>query len=906
METDFPKTIWHTKDAREVLASFESSEEGLSQSESLKRLQTIGENKLPESKGESVFSIFFRQFQSPLIYILLISSLIVFFLGKFSDTIIILIVLLLNAIIGAIQEGKAQNTLRALKQFTKTSARVLREGKELVVEDAHIVPGDIILLAEGDKVPADARLVETYNLKLNEAALTGESEPVEKNNLTLKNGNLPTADQKNMVFKSTFVVLGSAKAVVVGTGLNTIIGGIAKELASIDSDVPLKEDIKNLSQILSLTILAASVFIFVLGILGGIPLKEMFFTAVAVAVSVVPEGLPIVITLILATGVYRMGKQNALVKKLQAVDALGYATVIAVDKTGTVTKNEMMVEQVFVSNKRFDITGSGYESSGDVLLEKEIVDPLNHTELLLAGKIAALGSMARVYLSEEEKQWKISGDPTEAAVLVFARKIGFHKSELEKESPLIIDIPMSTETNYHASVHDAQSSAVLTVIGAPERIFELCDKVWIDGEARKLTSKEKEIFESATEKMSSEGLRVVAAAIDEEAPKEVSINVISKLTLVCLYGMRDVLREGVKESIAEARLGGVKVVMITGDHRITAKAIAKEAGIWREGDEIVTGKELTEMNEKDLLAKLKKTTVFARVTPQHKLAIIESYRKNKEIVAMTGDGVNDALSLMAADLGVAMGKMGTEVTKEAADIVLLDDNFKSIVLAMEEGRSIYHTIKKVLLYLFSTGIGELCTIVFALFLALPLPLLPTQILWLNLVTDGFLVVAMAMEPKEKLSRKQLGEHSRHLVDSLMVHRMILLGLTMTAGSLFLFSHFYEGDIVKGWTVALTTLAVFQWLNVWNCRSEQASIFSLNPFANLYLVFSTVIVVALQMFVIYNPIAQNILHTTALSIDEWMLILATASTVVVVEEVRKFFYRNFNQTLSTKRLHTKTV
>ncbi|MDP2704995.1 MAG: HAD-IC family P-type ATPase [Patescibacteria group bacterium] len=904
MEIDLSKIIWHTKDARDVLKAFESSEEGLSSDEALTRLKTIGENKLPESKGESVAAIFLRQFQSPLIYILLIASLIVFFLGEFVDTVIILIVLFVNAIIGAVQEGRAQNTLRALKQFTKTNARVLRGGKELVVEDAHIVPGDIILLGEGDKISADARLLETYNLKLNEAALTGESEPVEKNTLILRNEKLPTADQKNMLFKGTFIASGTAQAIVVGTGLNTVIGSIAKEMSSIDADVPLKEDIKNLSQILSLTILSASVFIFVLGILGGIPLEEMFFTSVAIAVSVIPEGLPIVITLILATGVYRMGKQNALVKKLQAVDALGYATVIAVDKTGTVTKNEMTVERVFVSDKRFDVTGNGYEPEGDILLEKEVIDPLNHQELLLVGKIASLGSMARVYLSEEAKQWKISGDPTEAAIAVFGKKIGFHKNELEKETPLIVDIPMSAETNFHASLHDMRESAILTVIGAPEKIFELCDNVWINGATKKFTQKERETFESAIEKMSSDGLRVIAAAVNERAPKEITIGSISKLTLVCLYGMRDALRQGVRESIEQARAGGVKVVMITGDHRMTAKAIARDAGIWREGDEIVTGKELTEMSEKDLLAKLKKTTVFARVTPQHKLAIIESYRKNKEIVAMTGDGVNDALSLMAADLGVAMGKMGTEVTKEAADIVLLDDNFKSIVLAMEEGRNIYHTIKKVLLYLFSTGVGELFTIVFALFLALPLPLLPTQILWLNLVTDGFLVVAMAMEPKEKLTLERLGKRRRHLVDPLMIQRVILLGLTMTAGSLYLFSRFYEVDIVKGWTIALTTLAVFQWLNVWNCRSEEASIFSLNPFSNLYLVFSTVIVIALQTFVIYNPIAQGILHTTALSLHDWMLIVFVASTVLIVEEIRKFFYRNFGRPVSQKNLHVK--
>ena len=889
-----PKTIWHSKSVREVIETLYTSEEGLSEREALKRLKTEGENKLPQSKGESMAVIFFRQFQSPLIYILLIACLIVFFIGKLSDSLIILFVLVVNAVIGALQEGKAQNTLRALQHFTKTNVRVFRDGKEYIVPDLHIVPGDIILLEEGDKVPADARIIEVYNFKVNEASLTGESESILKISDTLHNEKLPTADQKNMVFKGTFVALGRAKAVVVLTGVNTTIGTIAKELVVIDTDVPLKEDIKNLSKILSLIILAISIFIFIIGVLGGESLREMFFIAVAIAVSIIPEGLPIVITLILATGVYRMGKQNALVKKLQAVDALGYASVIAVDKTGTVTKNELMIESVYVSGKFFEVKGDGYEPLGTISYQGEIIDPLNHTELLLAGKIASFGSMARVFLSEDENQWKITGDPTEAATLVFGKKIGFHKNELEKESPLILDIPVSAGVSYHSALHDANGNVFLTVIGAPEKIFEFCDHVWINGKAEKFNEKEKSIFEEAIEKMSSKGLRVLAGAINENAPKEINVNSMPKLTLVSLYGMSDVLREGVKESIKEAREGGVKVAMITGDHKVTARAIGREAGIWKEGDEIITGKDLISMDEKELLAKIKKTTIFARVTPEDKLAIIEGYRKNGEIVAMTGDGINDALSLVAADLGVAMGKMGTEVTKEAADIVLLDDNFRSIVLAMEEGRNIYHTIKKVLLYLFSTGVGELFTIVFALFLALPLPLLPTQILWLNLITDSFLVVAMAMEPKENLKRLKAQGRNRFLIDHLMIYRIILLGLTMTVGTLFLFNNFYETDFVKGSTIALTALAVFQWLNIWNCRSEEKSIFSSNPFSNPYLILSTIAVIVLQLVAIYHPLAQTLLHTTALSFPEWILIVVVASSVILVEETRKFIHRNFNR------------
>ena len=623
--------------------------------------------------------------------------------------------------------------------------------------------------------------------------------------------------------------------------------------------------------------------------------EEMFFVAVAIAVSVIPEGLPIVITLVLATGVYRMGKQNALVKKLHAVDALGYANVIAVDKTGTVTRNEMMIEKVFVSGKEFIVSGEGYEPTGGISFEGSTIDPLNHPELLFAGKIASLGATARVSFSEEEKSWQVVGDPTGAAIIVFGRKVGFQKDELEKESPLVVDIPVTAGLPYHSVIHDGEPS-ILTVIGAPEDVLTLCDKVWIDGKEEKLTPKEKSDIQSEIEKMSSLGLRVLGAAVRTPTPKGLKVEKMPRLVFVCLYGMRDVLRTAVKEAISEAKEGGVKVVMITGDHKVTARAIAQSAGIWKTGDEIVTGKELEEMNEKDIAAKIKKATVFARVTPKHKLAIINAYKKNGDIIAMTGDGVNDALSLVAADLGIAMGT-GTEVTKEASDIVLLDDNFKSIVLAIEEGRSIYQTIKNVLLYLFSTGLGELFTIIFAFTIAFPLPLLPTQILWLNLVTDGFLVLAIAMEPKTKINRERAVKN-RVLVDPMMICRMLVMGLTMAFGTLYLFGQVYEGDIVKAWTLALTALSVFQWVNAWNCRSETVSVFKMNPFSNRYLVGAVSIVFILQLFAIYHPAMQALLHTTALSFAEWIAIIVVSSSLIATEEARKFGFSFFKSVRNT--------
>ncbi len=877
---------WHTKSVNEILGLFTASLGGFSDVEAKRRLEQYGKNALTESKPESAFSIFIRQFQSPLIYILVVSSVIVYFLGEVSDTLIILAVLFINAIIGALQEGKAQNTLRSLKDFTETPARVLRAGKESVVPDTDVVPGDILLLEEGDKVPADARIIENRDCKVNESSLTGESEPSEKSDLELKNAHLPSADQKNMFFKGTLVVSGGASAVVVATGMDTVIGAIARGLSSLGAEVPLAVAIKRLSRVIGISVLFLSAIVLVAGVLGGNSLREMFFVSIAIAVSLIPEGLPIVITLILARGVYRMGKRNALVKRLQAVDALGYASVIAVDKTGTITRNELMIEEVWVDQKLFSISGNGYEPIGGVSFEKKAVDPLNHPELLFAGKIAAFSSSARVFLSEKEGMWKPTGDPTSAAISIFARKIGFHKDELEKEMPLVIETPAGVGKSYHTSIHIMGADALLSVMGAPEIVLSFCDSVWKGGNKEKISQLERDAIIRTIERMSSRGLRVVASAVRTLASPHLNTEKMPELSFVALYAMSDVIRAGAREAVMEARDGGVKVVMITGDHRITAKAIAKQAGIWREGDEILTGQDLERMDEKSLSLKVENTTVFARVTPEHKLSIIKSFRKKGEVIAMTGDGVNDALSLVAADLGIAMGKSGTEVTKEAADIILLDDNFSSIVAAIEEGRAIYHTIKKVLLYLFSTGVAELFTILTALLISLPLPILPTQILWLNLVTDGFLVVALAMDSPEKISRSR-AKRNRSLVDSLMISRIILLGFVMTVGSVALFANLYETDFLKASTVTLTALAVFQWFNVFNCRSERASIFSRTE-RNAYLLPAFLAVVALQLFAVYHPVMQKLLHTTALSFSDWLIIITISSSVILIEEVRKFF------------------
>ncbi len=599
----------------------------------------------------------------------------------------------------------------------------------------------------------------------------------------------------------------------------------------------------------------------------------------------------IVNILVLATGVWRMSKRNVLVKKLHAVEALGQARVIAVDKTGTITKNEMVIQKVYVDEKFFEVGGIGYEPRGEIKRENNTIDPLNHPELLFTGKIAAFCANARVLFSEEEKTWRVAGDPTEAAMLIFAQKLGFHKDDLERESPLTSEIPFDYKFKYHATIHQTDGQKFLTVVGAPEAVLGLSQKIWHGGKSYHLPEEEKQKLESIFLSLSQEGLRVVALAESREVADTTKPETIDNLTFVGFFGMKDALRPEVAEAMQKAVSAGIRVVMITGDHKVTAQAIAKEAGIYQDGDTILTGPDIDAFSDAKLSEKLVRTSVFARVTPEHKLRIIKAYKARGEIVAMTGDGVNDAPSLVAADLGVAMGRIGTEVAKEASDIVLLDDNFGSIVSAVEEGRSIYKTIKKVILYLFSTSWGETLTIIGALLLGFPLPLLPAQIIWLNFVTDGFLDVALAMEPKEKgLLRGNFERPKKYLIDKLMVQRMFVMAIPMMIGTLFLFKGYFENDIAKAWTISLTTLAVVQWFNAWNCRHESKSIFQINPFSNKFLVGATLIVIFLQLLVIYNPLMQKFLRTTPLELSEWFVIIPIAASIVLVEEIRKFFYR----------------
>ena len=886
------KQDWYLKNISEIFKELKTTEHGLTQKQAELRWEKYGLNKLPEAKPDSLFKLFISQFKSPLIYVLLVASVVFFFIHEYGDSFIILIILFFNAFIGTFQEGRAQNTLLSLKNLTSTNATVLRDGKELIVPSEEVTVGDIIILQEGEKIPADARIIVSHNLQVDEATLTGEAIAVYKV-AEEKNKKLAVAEQNNMVFNGTHVTSGSGRAIVVATGLETVIGKIAGEIGQIETEIPLKANIKKLSKILVICIILITILLFIYGLAVGKPLREMFILMMTFGVSIIPEGLPVVITLVLAAGVWRMSKRNALVKRLQAVEALGQAKVIAVDKTGTITKNELVVKNIFTNGNNFEVKGIGYDPQGELFLAGKKIKVKDFPELSLIGEIALFCSNARVMYDEGSKQWKIGGDPTEAAMLVMSNKIGYEKEDLLSKYPLITEIPFDYKLKYHAVLNKKNKGKFLSVVGAPEVLLARSSKIYEAGKEIKFTENKKKELEKYFIEMSTKGLRVIAVGYKKMSTDKINKDKLNDLVFVGLLAMQDAIRPEVFDAMTKATSAGIRVVMITGDHKITAQAIAEEAGIYKKGDLILTGDELEKMNEKKLAEILEKVTVFARFSPDKKLQIIKAYKAKGIIVAMTGDGVNDAPSLVAADLGVAMGKIGTEVAKEAADIILLDDNFGSIISAVEEGRNIYKTIKKVILYLFSTNAGEVLIIGGALLLGLPIPILPAQILWLNFVTDGFLDVALGLGPKEEgLLDKKFSKPKKYLIDRLMLLRIIMMGLTMTIGTMIIFLSEYQANFNHAVTMSFTVMAVFQWFNVWNCRSDEKSIFQINPFSNKFLLGAIFIVVSLQLFALYNPFMQKVLSIAPVSGRDWLVIIGVASSIIWVEEIRKLFFRIF--------------
>ena len=885
---------WYQLGIKEIFEKLKTSEHGLTEEEVGKRLAEYGSNKLADEEKISKLAILLHQFTSPLIYILLIAGAVTLFLREYIDSGVIFAVVILNAVIGYIQEYKAEESVRALKKMVVPKAKVLREGREKEIRSEELVPGDIVLLASGVRVPADLRLFKTVELRIDEAMLTGESVPVQKKTPPIEESNLTPGDQKNMMFMGTIVVSGRAKGVVVATGRTTLLGQIAQEVREVGMvKAPLQEKIHNFAKAIGFIVLGASSALFAVGLLLGESAKDMFMIAVAAAVATIPEGLPIVVTIAMAVGVARMARHNAIIRKLPAVETLGSTTVIGSDKTGTLTKNEMTVKLLFDGKHTYEIEGSGYEPKGNVLHEGIQVDPKELKHLVPVLRIGLLCNESDVY--EEDGQYKVEGDPTEGALIVSALKSGLSPEEEKRNYEQIAIIPFESDRGYMATLHKHRGRKTIFIKGAPEKVLDLCTGALSSEEYSR-----KEILKIASE-FARKGLRVLAFAL-RDAPEELEEltcreteceDIHSGFVFAGLQGMMDPPRPEAIEAIDECKKAGIRVVMITGDHAVTAKAIAGKLGIGDENAQVLTGKEIEVMTDDELFRNASSVSIYARVSPQHKLRITQQLKEHGEIVAVTGDGVNDAPALKMAHIGVAMGKTGTDVAKEASDMVLADDNFSSIFHAVREGRIVFDNIRKATFFLIPTGIAAILSIITTMVMGVPIPYVPAQLLWINLVTNGLQDVALAFEPGEKdVTKRPPRSPKEGIMNRLLIERTIIVGLLISAGVVYNFIlSLQAGDsIEKARTVAVTTMVFFQFFQAWNARSELQSVFRMNPMGNPFLFYSMLAAFFAQIALIYTPALQWVFRTEPLDLNDWLNIGLVSSTVILAVEIDKMIRR----------------
>lgn len=887
--------LWYKTGIKEIYHILNTSEKGLTSEEAKKRLEKLGANKLAEEKEINKLKIFIHQFASPLIYILIIAGIITLALKEYIDAGVIFAVVILNAIIGYLQEYKAEQSVRALKKMLVPRAKVLRDGIEREINSEELVPGDVVILHSGIRVPADIRLIHAVELKIDESILTGESLPAEKHYHTIKEENLTYGDQKNMAFMGTIVVNGRARGVVVETGMNTVFGKIAKHIKEAETvKAPLQDKIQKFANLVGIFVVIASALLFTMGLIIGEGIKNMFMTAVATAVAAIPEGLPMVVTVTLAVGVMRMARRNAIVRKLHAVETLGSTTVICTDKTGTLTKNEMTVNLIYDGKKVYEVEGSGYEPKGRILHNGIEVDLKKDSEALVETlRIGLLCNESNIY--QENDEFRLEGDPTEGALIVSAMKAGLKLAEEEKKYELLETIPFESERGYMATLHKHRGEKIVLIKGAPEKLIDLCNKnVW----GEKINKRE---IHSIINKFAKEGMRVLAFAYvkvpketEELSCKEIEqCYAVDGLTFVGLQAMIDPPRPEAIEAIKGCKKAGIRVVMITGDHAITARAIGNTLGIGDEKSEVLTGKDLEKMTDAELFEKVKTVSIFARVSPEHKLKIVKQLMSQGQIVAVTGDGVNDAPALKAAHIGIAMGKSGTDVAREASAMVLTDDNFASIFNAVKEGRIVFDNIRKVVFFLIPTGLASILSIIGAVITGLPIPYFPAQILWINLVTNGLQVISLAFEPGEKgVIERPPRRPEEGIMSRLMIERTIIVGILIALGVAYTFmDSLKQGESIEtARTVAVTTMVFFQFFQAWNSRSEYESVFKINPFSNMFLFLSLIVATLAQIAFIYVPALQWVFRTEPISAEDWRNILIIALSVIVVVEIDKWLRR----------------
>ena len=875
---------WHMKEDNKVLLEMKTSLNGLGSEVVQNRLEQYGPNELIETRKKSLFMMFFDQFKDFMIMILIAAAVISGMIGELVDTLAIVVIIILNAIIGFVQEYRAEKAMQALKKMAALSAVVIRDGNPATISATEIVPGDIVLLESGKIVPADVRLIETAQLKIEEAALTGESVPVEKVIKSLPGESIPLGDRRNMAYKGTIVSYGRGTGVAVGTGMDTELGKIATLLQEEEEGkTPLQKRLAKFGQRLGLAVLAICSIVFISGMLRGEEPLLMFLTAISLAVAAIPEALPAVVTISLALGAKKMVRQNSLIRKLPAVETLGSVTYICSDKTGTLTLNKMSVEEIF-SNGRL-IKGRGISVAGNNPNE-------SNTKLFTA--------MALSNDAVADIDGSIIGDPTEIAFFEAASRAGFIKNDLEKDFPRIAEIPFDSERKRMTTFHKGENGTLYSFTkGSIESILEGSDNIFIQNERIHLNEVARDEIATINMRMANDGLRTLAFAMKQwdALPDDMSHERVENgMTFLGIAGLMDPPREEAKEAVHLCRTAGIHPVMITGDHPLTAKTIARRLGIIEDGDSVMTGQELEKLPMDEFEKRVEKIRVYARVAPAQKLKIVKALQDKGEFVAMTGDGVNDAPALKRADIGIAMGITGTDVSKEASHMILLDDNFSTIVKAVKEGRRIFDNIRKFIKYTMTSNSGEIWTIFLAPFLGLPIPLLPIHILWINLVTDGLPGLALALEPEEKGIMKR---PPRHPQESVFAHGMathiMWVGLLMGGISIFTQAWSIRTGHTHWQTMVFTVLCLSQMGHVLAIRSEKESLFKTGLFSNKPLCGAVILTFALQMATIYVPFLNPIFKTAPLTLSELAVTLIVSSVVFFAVEIEKWWFRRQRHT-----------
>ncbi len=875
---------WYKKSVHEVLTELTvNPDQGLSNEEAERRLQAFGPNEIDKKPGPSALKILIEQFISPLILLLIGATVVSAVLGKIADAGIILAIVVINATIGFRQSYKAERAIDALKKRAAPQSRVLRNGRITETASRYLVPGDVILLETGDIVPADARLTELTDLQTQEATLTGESTPIEKQTDALK-GNLHSADQKNMLFASTIITRGHAKAAVVTTGMATEFGTIARLMQQEQNGAtPMQKKFGEMARFMGIIAVAIIIVTFGLGLLRGGTIIDMLLVAIALAVAAVPEGLPAVITITLASGVQRMARRNALIRKLPSAETLGSVSVICTDKTGTLTHNEMTVRKLWVNGHEIEVTGSGYNKNGVFVLGQKPIAPLETHELKLLLTIGGL--CTNTHVIEEDNQTKVIGDPTEGALMIAGEKAGLEAGKLSQMYPRIGEIEFTSERKMMTTLNKINRKKVALCKGAPEIILDHCDRILINGRKERLTRRVREKIIEENEKLAHEALRVLGFAYKETTASSQLKNIEQEMTFVGLQAMIDPPREEVKESIKKCEDANIKVVMITGDHKITAVAIAEDIGI---KGKVITGEELEALSDDQLKERIEDIGIFARVNPTDKLRIIEAFKARNHIVAMTGDGINDAPALKKADLGIAMGLTGTDVTKEASGMILTDDNFSSIVNAVEEGRGIANNIRKFLASLLGANLGEVLIILIAMIIGLPLPLTAQMLLLVNLFTDGLPTLALSAEPiGPEVMKSKPRDPNEPIYKGLNIFFVgYPIVMTSVILGLFIFAYQRSQNEAYAQTVAFLAIVFSELYQNLSIRSLDVPLARENLFKNKWIFAATAVSATACLLIIYHPQLQVLFKTVALSGMEVVVIALLSSAGAVYIEIAK--------------------